>query len=108
MSDYRNDNGRTDDDVNTDILDAVEEEKKDAPDKASGQGTPESGAGKGGQGSHVERYCSMCRRPESQTSGMLQLPGGLNICTDCMQKSFDSFNSSGLDINSLPKDIGQD
>ncbi|MBQ6293109.1 MAG: ATP-dependent Clp protease ATP-binding subunit ClpX [Lachnospiraceae bacterium] len=102
MSEFDN-NKRTDDDVDTDILDAVDEEKKDAP------GAPESGNGSGsGSGEEppkrrTERYCSMCHRPESKTSGMMQLPGGFNICTDCMQKSFDSFNQSGLDINSLPK-----
>ena len=99
MSEF--DRNRTDDDVNTDILDAVEEEKeKDAPEGGNG-------AGNDGNGEppkrRTERYCSMCHRPESKTSGMMQLPGGLNICTDCMQRSFDSFNQSGLDINSLPK-----
>ena len=95
------DRNRTDDDVNTDILDAVEEEKeKDAPEGGNG-------AGNDGNGEppkrRTERYCSMCHRPESKTSGMMSLPGGLNICTDCMQKSFDTFNQNGLDINSLPK-----
>ena len=102
MSDLYND-GRTDDDVNTDILDAVEEENDKTPsgeEKKGGQDEKQQGSG---GGSRMERYCNMCQRPESQVGGMLQLPGGLNICTDCMQKSFDSFNQSGLDINSLPK-----
>ena len=50
-----------------------------------------------------EQICSMCHRSESQCGRVMRLPGGLNICMDCMQKSFDSFNQSGLDINSLPR-----
>lgn len=50
-----------------------------------------------------EQFCNMCHRPESKAGKLLKLPGGFNICTDCMQKSFNSFNTSGLDINSLPK-----
>ncbi len=99
MSEFDNDK-RTDDDVDTDILDAVEEEGG-KPSGGDGKGGKQQSPGGGGRRS--ERYCSMCHRPESQTSGMMQLPGGFNICTDCMQKSFDSFNQSGLDINSLPK-----
>ena len=45
----------------------------------------------------------MCRRPESKCGKLMRLPGGLNICTDCMQRSFDTFRQSGIDINSLPK-----
>ena len=55
------------------------------------------------KGDNYEQYCSMCHRPESQCGKVMKLPGGLNICTDCMQKSFDTFNQSGLDINSLPR-----
>ena len=50
-----------------------------------------------------EQVCSMCHRPESKCGKVMRLPGGLNICSDCMQKSFDTFNQSGLDINSLPR-----
>ena len=50
-----------------------------------------------------EQICSMCHRSESQCGKVMRLPGGLNICMDCMQKSFDTFNQSGLDINSLPR-----
>ena len=50
-----------------------------------------------------EQVCSMCHRPESKCGKVMRLPGGLNICSDCMQKSFDTFNQSGLDINSLTR-----
>ena len=68
----------------------------------SGDNHPDSGKNNDKSGDY-EQYCSMCHRPESQCGKVMKLPGGLNICPDCMQKSFDTFNQSGLDINSLPK-----
>ena len=57
-----------------------------------------------GSGSGPEPYCSMCRRPESKCGKIMRLPGGLNICSDCMQRSFDAFNRpNGVDINSLTR-----
>ena len=66
----------------------------------------ETGNTNGGDegGSGYEQVCSMCHRPESKCGKVMKLPGGLNICTDCMQKSFDAFNQpGGLDINSLTR-----
>ncbi|MBR6704863.1 MAG: ATP-dependent Clp protease ATP-binding subunit ClpX [Lachnospiraceae bacterium] len=60
--------------------------------------------GSGGNGGGYEQVCSMCHRPESRCGKIMRLPGGLNICSDCMQKSFDAFNQpGGLDINSLTR-----
>lgn len=39
----------------------------------------------------------MCRRTESQAGKMITLPGGLNVCPDCMQRSFDMMMGSGMD-----------
>ena len=35
-----------------------------------------------------EKVCAMCHRTESKAGKMVQLPGGLNICSDCMQRAF--------------------
>ena len=40
-----------------------------------------------------ERYCMMCRRLESQAGKLLDMPGGMCLCTDCMQRSMDMMNS---------------
>ncbi|MCI5902012.1 MAG: ATP-dependent Clp protease ATP-binding subunit ClpX, partial [Blautia sp.] len=40
-----------------------------------------------------EKFCFLCRRPESQAGSMIELPNNIHICTDCMQKSFDTMNS---------------
>lgn len=51
--------------------------------------------------SEYEKVCFMCRRPESKAGKMIGLPGGINICTDCMQKSFDTMNNSNMDYSTL-------
>ena len=39
-----------------------------------------------------EKYCFLCRRPESKAGPMIELPNNIHVCTDCMQKSFNSMN----------------
>ena len=40
-----------------------------------------------------EKVCFMCRRTESQAGAMISLPGGISVCHDCMQKSFDAMDN---------------
>ena len=75
------------------------ENKDELLDKEEEEGSEDSRD----SGSDYEQICSMCRRPESKCGKLMNLPGGLNICPDCMQRSFDTFKQSGIDINSLPK-----
>lgn len=53
-----------------------------------------------------EKVCFLCRRPESVAGPMIELPQNIHICTDCMQKSFDSMNNMSLNygdlLNSMP------
>ena len=39
-----------------------------------------------------EKVCFICRRPESKAGKMIDIPGGIHVCMDCMQKSFNSMN----------------
>ena len=39
-----------------------------------------------------EKFCFLCRRPESKAGKMIELPSNIHICADCMQKSFDTMN----------------
>jgi len=41
----------------------------------------------------VERYCYLCRRPESITGKMITLPKDIHICVDCMQRTMDSMGN---------------
>lgn len=40
-----------------------------------------------------EDICYICRRPESKAGKMMRLPNNIAICSDCMQKTFDSMNN---------------
>ena len=51
-----------------------------------------------------EKVCYMCRRPESKAGKMIEMPGNICICTDCMQKTFDSIQgSTGMQYGDLMK-----
>lgn len=53
-----------------------------------------------------EKICYMCRRPESKTGTMISMPGGIDICPDCIQKTFNSIQS--MDISKLSGKINMD
>ena len=42
-----------------------------------------------------EKYCFLCRRPESKCTALIELPNSIYVCTDCMQKGFDAMNPQG-------------
>ena len=46
-------------------------------------------AGKGASDTY-EDVCFVCRRPESKAGKMFRMPGGICICSDCMQKTMDT------------------
>lgn len=46
-----------------------------------------------------EKICYVCRRPESRVDSMIDMPGGISVCADCLQKSFNSFQNIGMNVN---------
>lgn len=46
-----------------------------------------------------EKICYVCRRPESKAGKMVDMPGGISVCTDCLQKSFNNFQNIGMNVN---------
>ncbi len=76
-----------------DFDDETAEEEKDTPDDTD--------------------YCRICHRTPRQGASLIHMPNQMSICTDCIQKSFDSFGSgfpgggiqfldmSGMDLNSI-------
>ncbi|MDD6380954.1 MAG: ATP-dependent Clp protease ATP-binding subunit ClpX [Lachnospiraceae bacterium] len=55
--------------------------------------TDVSGENKNEDDSDYEDICYMCRRPEHVAGKMIHIPGGISICYDCMQKTFDTMGS---------------
>lgn len=43
-----------------------------------------------------ETICYICKRPESIAGRMIRIPRQIDICVDCMQRTFDSIQTSGL------------
>lgn len=43
-----------------------------------------------------EDICYICRRPESKVGKMIHIPQNICICSDCMQKTFDSINTGNM------------
>lgn len=39
-----------------------------------------------------EEICYLCRRPESVAGKMVHIPNNISICSDCMQRTFDTIN----------------
>ena len=66
-----------------------------------GEQKPDGAAPKSDGDDDYEKICYVCRRPESKAGTMITMPGGMNFCHDCMQKSFDSVTQSGLDFSQL-------
>lgn len=50
-----------------------------------------------------EELCNICYRPESEVGKLTHMPGGLNVCNNCIQQAFDSFKNSGMNISDLMK-----
>lgn len=65
------------------------------------------------KGNDPTDYCCVCHRTKGQGASLVKMPNNMSICTDCMQKSFDSFGSgfpggniqfldlSNMDMNNL-------
>lgn len=41
---------------------------------------------------NIEKICYLCRRPESKTGKMIEIPNNITICSDCMQRTFDTIS----------------
>ena len=52
-----------------------------------------------------EKICYICRRTESKAGKMISMPGGLYVCPDCMQKTFDAINNNDIDYNEIMEGI---
>lgn len=56
-------------------------------------GDMEKGKKDGDKRDGYERICYLCRRPESEVEKMIMIPNNISICSDCMQKAFDTLGT---------------
>ena len=57
------------------------------------------------QEEEYEKICYICRRPESKAGKMIAMPGNVYVCQDCLQKTFDTINNSGMNYDDMMKNI---
>ncbi len=57
---------------------------------------PQNGHGEDENKNSFGNVCAICHRPESKAGKMIELPGGLHVCTDCMQRSMDAMNNPAM------------
>ncbi|MCC8067162.1 MAG: ATP-dependent Clp protease ATP-binding subunit ClpX, partial [Clostridiales bacterium] len=48
------------------------------------------------QKGEYEKYCMLCGRSETAAGKMIEIPGGICVCPDCIQKAFQSMQSAGI------------
>ena len=79
----------------------IEEKQAEEGKKTDSEKTKSNDTGSPGKGS--EAYCYLCRRPESIAGPVFRLTEGITVCHDCMQKTMDAINRSGLDVEGMKK-----
>ena len=103
-----------DEDINDeDLEDDDDSEEEDEAEVIVDDPFPSSKKKVRRKGNDPTDYCCVCHRTEGQGASLVRMPNNMSICTDCMQKSFDSFGNgfpgggiqfldlSNMDINNL-------
>lgn len=52
-----------------------------------------------------EDICYICRRTESKAGKMVHLPNDICVCSECMQRTFDSMNNGNIDYENIMKNM---
>lgn len=55
----------------------------------------------GDEKQEYERFCFLCRRPESQAGKLITLTDGISVCPDCMQKTMDTLQNGNIDFSRM-------
>lgn len=84
-----------DEEENTDLVLSDEEESDDQEidEEISGGDEGAEDESDDDNTDHKNEYCMICHRGEGQGAKLIRMPNNMSICTDCMQRSFDSFGS---------------
>ncbi len=84
------------DDDNKEIVQGEQTEEQDP--KENGEQEPENRR-------RPPRICYMCRRSERKAGRLIEIPGGICVCSDCMQKSFDSMQNGAFDYSEIMRNL---
>ena len=84
-----------------DDLDLIEENEIEDTTENKSEDTHEENKEQKNEENEYENVCFLCRRPESKAGKMISLPNDIHICSDCMQKAFDSMNNASFPYSDL-------
>ena len=81
--DYREfDPNETDNDISDEVIEEVTGNKDSSKDDKKDNKTTE--------------FCYICHRPDNITGPLIKMAPGMSVCTECMQRTFDSMGSFGF------------
>ena len=84
-----------------DDLDLIEENEIEDTTENKSEDTHEENKEQKNEENEYENVCFLCRRPESKAGKMISFPNDIHICSDCMQKAFDSMNNASFPYSDL-------
>lgn len=74
---------------NSEIISYNDKEKKSSKDDNKSENNHDD---------EYEEVCFLCKRTESRAGKMVHMPNNICICSDCMQKTFDSMTALGPNV----------
>ena len=86
------------------IIDEDDKEKVEGEvveEKENEETSPKTTDDKEDDDDGYEKFCMICHRPESVTGKLIELPGNLCVCSDCMQRSFDAMTNGDIDYSKM-------
>ncbi|MCR4611435.1 MAG: ATP-dependent Clp protease ATP-binding subunit ClpX [Lachnospiraceae bacterium] len=99
-NDFRevDDNGEDVIDSTADIIDSADDNSKSSTEVADSKNDVKSDDKKetdkkDNKDEGYENICFICHRTEDQAGPMINIGGGVSICNECMQRTFDSMNN---------------
>ena len=81
--------------------DIVESRETELPEETGTDGNEKDST----KDSEYEKVCFLCRRPESKAGRMIEAPGGMCLCMDCLQKGMDSVKDSTGGLGDMFKNL---
>jgi ATP-dependent Clp protease ATP-binding subunit ClpX len=75
------------------------DKKEDSGSQSAEEGIADDGEDNGEDDGKDEKFCMICHRSAKKAGRLVEVPGGMCVCPDCLQKGFDSMQNAGFGIN---------